>query len=166
MNHAQDFDAVLVIHESCTWFWCCLSNTRIMHRLSQCWKRKLECKRIKFFLWLITGNQLLINNFSIAKHASSGLHCLPFFSFYEILSTRQSSYSNHSLYDFNIKLLVQLWVGLSHVSSALQFFFVHFTFRGKSLTLLSGWYRSLHFKETLVKTFCCISLNSSQDLCI
>jgi hypothetical protein len=91
MNHAQDFDAVLVIHESCTWFWCCLSNTRIMHRLSQCWKRKLECKRIKFFLWLITGNQLLINNFSIAKHASSGLHCLPFF----FLSMKFYQLDNH-----------------------------------------------------------------------
>lgn len=53
------------------------------------------------------------------------------FSFYEILSTRQSSYPNHSLYDFNIKLLVQLWVGLSHVSSALQFFFCSFYIQGK-----------------------------------
>lgn len=31
-------------------------------RLSQCWRRDLECVRIKTFLWLITGYQFLTNS--------------------------------------------------------------------------------------------------------
>ena len=65
----------------------------------------------------------------------------------EIQSTIQSSYPNPSLYDFDIKLLVQLWVGSSNVSSAFTiFFFWSFYMQGKKPYSIASMIQILTFQ--------------------